>query len=169
MADQVTVREAEPTDVPRVHAMIRELARFEKAEHEVTGRESDLMRVLFPAVYDADKSDVPHVFCDVAELEGEVVGFAIWFLNYSTWLAQLGIYLEDLYVKPAHRRSGAGRALLRTLAARCVERGYGRIDWAVLDWNEPALRFYEALGASHLTDWRPHRLTGDALQRMAKA
>ena len=156
------IREATAADVVHVHAMILELARYERAEHEVVGTESDLRRALFPDV------GTPHVFCDVAMLDGEHAGFAVWFLNYSTWLAAPGIYLEDLYVCPTSRRAGVGQALLARLAARCVERGYGRLDWAVLDWNEPAIRFYEALGAEALTSWRPHRITGDALVRLAR-
>jgi GNAT superfamily N-acetyltransferase len=109
----------------------------------------------------------PAVFCDVAEVEGtsgpEVVGFALWFLNFSTWLGRHGIYLEDLYVQPAHRGGGLGRALLQGLARRCVEQGYGRLEWSVLDWNEPAIGFYEALGAVQMDEWTVHRLTGDAL------
>lgn len=156
----LTIRSATPVDVPHVHGMILELARYERAEHEVVGTEAHLHRALF--------AESPRVFCDVAILDGEAAGFAIWFLNYSTWLGAHGIYLEDLYVRPNLRRAGIGKSLLVHLAATCVKNGYGRLDWSVLDWNEPALRFYEALGAQGLTEWRPHRVAGDALAKLAR-
>jgi GNAT superfamily N-acetyltransferase len=155
----ISIRAARPGDARALLDMVRELARYEKAEHEVVATEEHFARALF--------ADCPRAFAHVAECDGVVVGFALWFVNFSTWLGTHGIYLEDLYVKPAHRRSGAGRALVCELARLCVDRGYGRLDWAVLDWNEPALRFYEALGAHAQREWLPHRLTGDALRALA--
>ncbi len=153
------IRRASPADVPAIYQLIRDLAEYERALPEVTGTQDDLSRSLF--------GPEPAVFAHVAEHEGEVVGFALWFLNYSTWLCQHGIYLEDLYVKPELRGHGLGRALLAELAALCVERGYGRLEWWVLDWNEPALGFYASLGASGMTDWTVHRLTGAPLGALA--
>jgi GNAT superfamily N-acetyltransferase len=107
------------------------------------------------------------VFAHVAEHDGEVVGFALWFLNFSTWAGKHGIYLEDLYVRPDMRRFGLGRALLAELARICVERGYPRLEWWVLDWNQPARAFYAALGAAEMDEWTVHRLTGPALRALA--
>jgi GNAT superfamily N-acetyltransferase len=111
--------------------------------------------------------DRPALFGLVAEADGWVVGLALWFVNFSTWLGRHGIYLEDLYVSPAARRAGHGRALLRELARICVERGYGRLEWAVLDWNLSAVEFYRSLGAVSLDGWTVNRLTEDALQDLA--
>jgi GNAT superfamily N-acetyltransferase len=110
--------------------------------------------------------DHPAVFAHVAEHEGAVAGFALWFVNYSTWTGRHGIYLEDLYVSPELRGHGYGRALLAELARICVERGYGRLDWSVLDWNEPAIGFYESLGAVAMDEWTVHRMTGPALHAL---
>ena len=153
------IRPARPADVPAIYQLIRDLADYERALSEVTGTQADLHRSLF--------GPQAAVFAHVAEHDGEVVGFALWFLNYSTWLGQHGIYLEDLYVKPELRGLGLGRALLAELAAVCVERGYGRLEWWVLDWNEPARGFYSALGAASMDDWTVHRLTGHALAELA--
>jgi GNAT superfamily N-acetyltransferase len=153
------IRPARPADVPAIYQLIRDLAAYERALPEVTGRLEDLQRSLFG-------SD-PAVFAHVAEHDGEVAGFALWFLNYSTWQCQQGIYLEDLYVRPELRGAGYGRQLLTELAALCVERGYGRLDWAVLDWNEPARGFYARLGATSQDEWTTHRLTGAALRELA--
>lgn len=154
------VRPATPDDVPELLAMIRELAEFERAADEVEATEELLHRSLF--------GDSPAVFAHVADVDGEVAGMAIWFLNFSTWLGSHGLYLEDLYVRPRHRGSGTGKALLQALAALCAERGYRRLDWWVLDWN-PAREFYAALGADALTEWVPYRLSGKALSRLAGA
>lgn len=121
--------------------------------------EADLSSALF--------AGHPAAFCHVVEVEGAVVGMALWYVTFSTWVGRHGIYLEDLYVQPAHRRRGWASALLAALAGICVERGYGRMEWAVLDWNTPALDFYGALGAIPLDDWTVHRLSGDALARLA--
>jgi GNAT superfamily N-acetyltransferase len=153
------IRPAEAADIPAIHRLIRDLAEYEKALAEVTATEEDLRRALL--------GDRPAVFAHVAEADGGVAGFALWFLNFSTWTGQHGIYLEDLYVRPDQRRSGLGRALLAELARLCVERGSARLDWAVLDWNAPALKFYAALGAEALDTWRLRRLSGPALAALA--
>jgi GNAT superfamily N-acetyltransferase len=153
------IRQARPADVPAIYQLIRDLADYERALNEVTGTQEDLHRSLF--------GPQAAVFAHVAEHDGQIGGFALWFLNYSTWLCQHGIYLEDLYVKPGLRGLGLGRALLAELAALCVERGYGRLEWWVLDWNEPARGFYASLGAGSMDDWTVHRLTGHALAELA--
>ncbi|MEV0271951.1 GNAT family N-acetyltransferase [Hamadaea sp. NPDC050747] len=153
------IRPATPADVPAIHAMIAELALFEKAPQEAVATVSDLSSALF--------APNPSVFAHVAvSSDGDVVGYAIWFLNFSTWRGVHGIYLEDLYVRPTARGDGHGKALLRELARLCVERGYARLEWWVLDWN-PARTFYESLGASALTEWVPYRVTGPALTALA--
>jgi len=154
------VRPATPDDVPELLAMIRELAEFERAADEVEATEEVLHRSLF--------GDSPAVFAHVADVDGDVAGMAIWFLNFSTWLGTHGIYLEDLYVRPQARGTGAGRALLSTLAAICVERGYARLEWWVLHWN-PAREFYAALGAVPMDEWVPYRLTGAPLRALASS
>ena len=154
------IREATPEDVQAIHDMIVELAVYEKEPDAVLATADDLRGNLFG-------SD-PALFAHVAEDEdGTVVGFALWFLNYSTWLGKHGIYLEDLYVKPDHRGGGHGKALLAHLAGICSERGYGRLDWWVLDWNTPARGFYESIGAQPLAEWIPYRLSGDSLASLA--
>lgn len=140
--------------------MIVELAVYEKEPDAVVATPQDLHDSLF--------GSQPALFAHVVDdAEHGVVGFALWFLNYSTWLGKHGIYLEDLYVKPEHRGSGYGIELLATLAGICVERGYGRLEWWVLDWNSPARGFYESLDASALTEWVPYRVTGAALTELA--
>jgi GNAT superfamily N-acetyltransferase len=153
------IRPARPQDVPVIHQLIRELADYEKSLHQVTATEENLRRALF--------AERPALFAHVAEQDGAVAGFALWFLNYSTWLGQHGIYLEDLYVTPEMRGSGLGRALLAELARICVQRGYGRLEWVVLDWNEPARGFYRSLGAVAIDEWMVHRLAGPALSDLA--
>jgi GNAT superfamily N-acetyltransferase len=154
------IREATPEDVPAIHDMIVELAVYEKEPDAVVATAHDLQAHLF--------GDDPALFASIAEDdEGHVVGFALWFLNYSTWLGKHGIYLEDLYVKPDHRGSGHGKELLAHLAGICVERGYGRLEWWVLDWNAPARGFYQSIRAQALTEWIPYRVTGDVLSELA--
>ena len=138
--------------------MIKDLAIYEKAEHEVLATVEELERTLF--------GEVPKVFAHVVDVDGKVVGIAIWFLNYSTWLGKHGIYLEDLYVQPEFRGQGFGLALLKELARICVERGYPRFQWWVLDWNSPAIEFYSSHGAVAMTEWTVHRITGDALKKL---
>ncbi len=153
------IRRARPADVPAIYRLIRELAEYERALPDVTGTQQQLSRSLF--------GPDPAVFAHVAEHDGHVVGFALWFVSYSTWLCQHGIYLEDLYVSPELRGHGHGRALLAELAALCVQRSYGRLEWSVLDWNAPALGFYAALGARAMDEWTVHRVTGAALADLA--
>jgi GNAT superfamily N-acetyltransferase len=153
------IRPARPVDVAALVELIGDLATYERARHEVVITEADLHRALFGT--DAA------VFALVAEADGDVVGMALWFLTFSTWLGRHGIYLEDLYVRPERRGEGHGRALLAALAAVAVERGYGRVEWAVLDWNEPAIGFYRSIGAAAMDGWTTNRLTGDALQALA--
>ncbi|MGY1726754.1 GNAT family N-acetyltransferase [Geodermatophilus sp. SYSU D01062] len=155
----MTVRPIRPDDVPAVVGLVRELAEYEKAAHEVRLTEEQLYTALY--------GDSPALFGHVAEREGAVVGTALWFLNFSTWRGTHGIYLEDLYVQPRHRGSGLGRELLRTLAATCVERGYDRLEWSVLDWNEPSIAFYRAAGAVPMDEWTVFRLTDEALAGFA--
>ncbi|MEU0008663.1 GNAT family N-acetyltransferase [Streptomyces sp. NPDC006314] len=151
------IRAATPADVPVIHALIRELAEYEKAPREARASEEQLREALFgqrPAVF-------AHMAVD--EGSGEPVGFALWFLNFSTWRGVHGIYLEDLYVRPGARGGGHGRALLREPARICGERGYERLEWSVLNWNRPAIGFYEALGARPQDEWTVYRLTDEAL------
>ncbi|WP_420141850.1 GNAT family N-acetyltransferase [Sphingomonas sp.] len=154
------VRRARTDDVPAILRLIRALAAYERAPDAVHATEQTLAATLFGP--DA------RVFAHVIEIDGEVVGVAVWFLNYSTWTGRPGLYLEDLFVSEAARGTGAGRALFRALAREAVDQGYARIDWAVLDWNEPAKRFYRAIGARRQTGWEPWRLDGEALEAMAR-
>jgi GNAT superfamily N-acetyltransferase len=154
-----------PSDVPEILSLIRELAVYEREPHAVQASEQQLTEALFGGA--ATPSGQPAVHCHVVEHEGRVGGMALWFLNFSTWLGRHGIYLEDLYVRPELRGRGYGRQLLATLARLCVERGYGRLEWWVLDWNAPAIGFYRSLGAIGMDDWTVYRLTGAALERLA--
>ncbi len=155
----MSVRSIRPDDVPVVAGLVRELADYEKALHEARMTEEQLHAALF--------GDAPALFGHVAVADGQVVGMALWFLNFSTWRGRHGVYLEDLYVQPQHRGSGLGRELLRTLAGLCVERGYRRLEWSVLDWNTPSIEFYEAAGAVPMDEWTVFRLTDDALSAFA--
>jgi GNAT superfamily N-acetyltransferase len=154
------IREARPDDVPAIASLIRELARFEKAAHEAVATDEQLRAAMF--------GEAAHVHCHVAIVGDEVVAMALWFLNYSTWQGTAGIYLEDLFVQPEHRGEGIGRALMRTLARLCVERGYSRLQWWVLDWNTPAIDFYESIGALPMDEWTVYRLSDDALRTFAQ-
>jgi GNAT superfamily N-acetyltransferase len=155
----MSVRPIRPDDVPAVVGLVRELAEYEKAADEVRMTEERLHTALF--------GDSPALFGHVAERDDQVVGTALWFLTFSTWRGTHGIHLEDLYVQPHHRGTGLGRELLRTLAATCVERGYSRLEWSVLDWNEPSIAFYRAAGAVPMDEWTVFRLTDDALAAFA--
>ena len=155
----VTIRSATSGDAPLVLDFIVQLAEYERLRHEVVATEAGLRDVLFGAH--------PAAEVLIAELQGEAVGFALFFHNFSTFLGQRGLYLEDLFVRPAVRGRGVGRALLARLAALAVERHCGRFEWAVLHWNEPAIGFYRSLGAQPMTDWSTYRVTGAALQRLA--
>ncbi|MET7538712.1 GNAT family N-acetyltransferase [Streptomyces sp. NPDC005349] len=154
------IRTATPADVPVIHAMVRELADYEKALHEARATEEQLREALF--------GERPAAFAHIAEDDttGEPVGFCLWFLNFSTWRGVHGIYLEDLYVRPEARGGGHGKALLTELARICVERGYERLEWSVLDWNEPSINFYKALGAAPQDEWTVYRLTDEALDQL---
>lgn len=153
------IRSAEPRDVPDILAMIRELAEFERAPEAVVATERLLADALF--------CDDPALFGLIAEEDGVAVGFALWFLNFSTWLGRHGIYVEDLYVRPAYRSRGIGRTILGELARTCVERGYGRLEWWVLDWNQRAIDFYREVGAEPMDEWTVQRVEGDALTALA--
>ncbi|MDR7301263.1 GNAT family N-acetyltransferase [Haloactinomyces albus] len=152
------IRRITESDVPTVVDLVHELAGYEKASEECRLTAEQLHVALFGAT--------PALFGHVADVRGELVGFALWFLNFSTWRGVHGIYLEDLFVRPEHRRSGLGRALLRTLARECTTHGYARLEWSVLDWNTPAITFYKSIGAVPMDEWTVFRLTGQALDRL---
>ena len=154
-----TIRAATAADVGAMHALMYELAEFEKLTHLFTGTADGLADALF--------GTRPAAEALVAEDAGRIVGYALFFHNYSTFLSRRGLYLEDLYVQPSQRGTGLGTAMLRALAAIAVERGCARFEWTVLDWNTPAIGFYEKLGATVLPDWRVVRMTGDALDKLA--
>jgi GNAT superfamily N-acetyltransferase len=154
-----SLRRAEARDVNAIVALIGELAAFEQLTHLVVVTPESLTPHLF--------GERPVVECVVGEVDGEVVAFALFFTNFSTFLGKPGLYLEDLYVRPAHRGTGLGKALLERLGALAVERGCGRFEWSVLDWNQRAIDFYQGMGAAVLPDWRICRITGDALARFA--
>jgi GNAT superfamily N-acetyltransferase len=153
------IRPAQPADLPTIFQLIQALAEYEKLSDQVTGSIDQLQEHLF--------GQRPYAEAVLAEVNGEVAGFALFFLNYSTFLTQPGLYLEDLFVLPTFRRLGIGKALLSYLAKLTVERGYGRFEWSVLDWNAPAINFYETMGATVLPDWRICRVTGDTLEKLA--
>ncbi len=159
MSESYKLRAAEPRDVPAIVGLITELAEFEHLTHLLQITPEKLMPQLFGAR--------PAAECLVAEVQGQVVAFALFFTNFSTFLCQPGLYLEDLYVQPAWRRLGLGKALLRRLGRLAVERGCGRFEWSVLDWNANAIGFYQRMGATVLPDWRICRVTGDALAAFA--
>ncbi len=160
-AKAVTVRPAISADSAAIYDFIRQLADYEKLLHAVEATEADIASSLFGAD--------PRAFCDIAEADGRSVGIALWFYNFSTFRGRHGIYLEDLFVAPQARGLGAGKALLRALARRCVTEGLGRLEWAVLDWNEPSIRFYDGLGADAMDEWTIRRLSGEALHALAKS
>lgn len=153
------IRPARPDESSLVFAFIRKLADYEKLAHEMMAREEDIHAALF--------GQVPRCHCDLAFWSGEPAGLALWYYNFSTFAGKAGIYLEDLYVEPHLRGRGIGKALLKNLARRCVAGGLGRLQWAVLDWNEPSIALYQAMGATPIDDWTLYRLSGDALERLA--
>lgn len=159
MSDSVHIRSATSADAGLILGFIRELADYEKLTHQVVATEADITNSLFGAR--------PAAECLIAEFAGKPAGFAIFFHNFSTFLGKPGIYLEDLYVKPELRGKGVGRKLLARLAKLALSRGCGRFEWAVLDWNAPAIGFYQSLGARMLDDWKINRLTGEALEKLA--
>ena len=153
------IASATPADVPVILSLIRELAEFERLLSDVTATEADLHRDLFGAHPGAEVL--------IARMGDEVAGFALFFHNYSTFLARRGIYLEDLFVRSQYRGQGVGEALLRHLARTAIERQCGRLEWSVLDWNQRAIDFYKSLGAQPMDEWTVHRVTGDALKKLA--
>lgn len=157
----MSVRPATIDDVPRVLELVHALAEYERAPDAVEATTSDLVAALFPP------GAPPTAFAHVAEVGGEVVGMAIWFVSFSTWTGRSGIWLEDLFVQPEHRGAGLGRELLATLARVCVERGWRRLEWWVLDWNEPSIEFYRRLGATPEDEWTRFRLADTALATLA--
>jgi GNAT superfamily N-acetyltransferase len=154
------IRTATEDDVPAIVAMVHELAEYERAPGECHLTEGQLTTALF--------GPAPALFGHVAFVGDEPAGCALWFLNFSTWRGVHGLYLEDLYVQPAHRGGGIGRALLARLAAVCVERGFARLEWAVLDWNTPSIGFYRTLGAVPMDEWTVFRLDGAALEKLGR-
>lgn len=159
MPDALTIRFATEADVPLITRFIRELAEYERLAHEVVATEEKIRETLFGAR--------PYAEVIIAEADGDAAGFALFFHNYSTFLARPGIYLEDLYVRPELRGKGYGKALLAHLAAIARERNCGRLEWAVLNWNDPAIRFYQSLGAQPMDHWTVYRLTGEAFEKLA--
>jgi len=156
----LTIRPAVRTDAPQILAFITELAEYERARHEVIANVADIEHSLFD-----EGSTVRSLIC---EREGRAIGFAVYFYSYSTWLGRNGIYLEDLYITPEQRGGGAGRDLLRHIAREAVDNRCGRLEWSVLDWNEPAIGFYKSLGAEPQDEWVRYRLDGDKLLQFAQ-
>jgi GNAT superfamily N-acetyltransferase len=156
---QIEIRPVTPRDVPLILALLHELATYEKLAHEVVATESDMHAALF--------GDRPVVETVIASLDSEPVGYALFFPTFSTFLGKPGLYLEDLYVRPAARGLGVGRKLLEHLARLTVERGWGRLEWSVLDWNEPSIEFYKKMGARPMDEWTVFRLAGDKLASLA--
>jgi GNAT superfamily N-acetyltransferase len=154
-----TIRAARPGDEDLILALVRELADYENLSEAVDATPEKIADALF--------ADKPRLYCDIAEWNGEPAGIAVWFLNFSTFRGRHGIYLEDLYVRPAYRGRGIGKALMARLARRCVEQGLARFEWAVLDWNAPSIAFYRSIGASVMDEWKICRLSGPALQAFA--
>ena len=161
MSERLGIRPATRQDAAQVFAFIRDLAEYEKLLDDVIATPDDIERALF--------APQPRVFCDIAEWDGKPAGFALWFYNFSTFRGRHGIYLEDLFVKPAFRGHGIGKALLVGLAQRAVREGCARVEWSVLDWNEPSINFYKSLGAVPMDEWTIFRLTGDALQSLGRS
>ena len=155
----LTIRRARADEGGLVLALIRELAEYEKLLHEVKATEADIAEALF--------GDNPRLTCDIAEWNGEPAGFALWFVNFSSFAGKHGIYLEDLFVRPALRGKGIGKALLVHLANECIANGWERLQWAVLDWNTPSIEFYKSLGAVMMDEWTLCRVSGPALQALS--
>jgi GNAT superfamily N-acetyltransferase len=155
----LVIRSAALADAALIHRFIGELAEYEKMADLAVATVADIEIALF--------GPTPRAYCHIAEIDGAPVGFALWFYNFSTFQGRAGLYLEDLYVMPEARGRGAGKALLATLARRCLDENLRRMDWAVLDWNAPSIAFYDSLGAASLDDWITRRLSGEALERLA--
>jgi GNAT superfamily N-acetyltransferase len=158
-AQALRIAPSVPADVPAIYAMIRELAEYEKLLHEMEASEEDVRRALFGSPASA--------YALVARLNGEAVGFALYFHTFSTFVGRPGIWLEDLYVRPAWRKQGVGGKLLARLAQITIERNYGRLEWSVLDWNQPAIDVYKAIGAKPKEEWTIMRMTGESLKQLA--
>jgi|SRR3954468_20738689 GNAT superfamily N-acetyltransferase len=156
----IAIRPARPDEAGLVLSFVRELAEYEKLAHEVEATEATIADALFGAS--------PRVYCDIAEWSGEPAGFQVWFVNFSTFSGRHGIYLEDLFVRPALRGNGIGKALLAHLAGRCVDNGWSRLQWSVLDWNTPSIEFYKSLGAVLMDEWTVCKVTGEALKTLAR-
>ncbi len=156
---QLAIRPAIAGDAAHIHTLICELADYEKLRHEVDATVADIERDLF--------GSNPRVFAEIAEWNGEVAGFSLWFYNYSTFRGRHGLYLEDLYVRPAFRGHGIGKALIVNLAKRCMAEGLARFQWSVLDWNTPSIEFYKSLGAKITPEWLGYRVEGEALSKLA--
>jgi GNAT superfamily N-acetyltransferase len=154
----LTIRPAAASDAALVFSLIGELAEYERLVHEVAATQAMIGEALF--------CESPRVFADIGEWNGEPAGFALWFYNFSTFRGRHGIYLEDLYVRPTIRGHGIGKALLRGLARRCIAEGLARLEWSVLDWNEPSIGFYRSLGAIAKDDWTVYRLSGESLAKL---
>jgi GNAT superfamily N-acetyltransferase len=157
----LVIRAARPSDSALILSLVRELADYEKLSAEVDASEEQIVAALFGAA--------PRLFCDIAEWDGVPAGFAVWFLNFSTFRGRHGIYVEDIFVRPVFRQRGIGKALMARLAQRCVNEGYARFEWAVLDWNAPSIAFYKSIGAQVLDEWRICRLSGQALEAFGRA
>jgi GNAT superfamily N-acetyltransferase len=155
----LTIRAAERSDSALIFSLVRELADYEKLTADVDASEEMIAAALF--------APEPRVFCEIAEWDRAPAGFSMWFLNFSSFRGRNGIYVEDLFVRPAFRGRGIGKALMARLAKRCIDQGYGRFEWAVLDWNKPSIDFYRSIGASVMDDWRICRLSGAALKEFA--
>ncbi|MBV8926943.1 MAG: GNAT family N-acetyltransferase [Bradyrhizobium sp.] len=157
----LSIRRARPEDAALIFSLLCELAEYEKLSHEVEATEAGIAAALF--------TEHPLLFCEIAEWGGEPAGFAVWFFNFSTFAGRPGIYLEDLFVRPAFRGKGIGKALLVHLARLCAENGWSRMQWSVLDWNAPSVDFYKSLGAVLMDEWKLCKITGAALAQLAKA
>ena len=161
MSSAFSLRDATEADLPEILRLVQALAEYEKLLHEAVGTEADFRAALF--------GPNPTVFCVLAEIEGRSVGQCIWFPNFSTFTGRHGLYVEDVFVEPAHRGKGIGEAFFRHCAAICIARGWMRMEWQVLDWNEPAIAFYRKIGARGMDEWRVQRVTGAALAALAEA
>jgi len=159
-AHMLNIRKSTPDDIPLILDFIRELAEYERAPEEAVATPDDLRRDVF--------SGEPRFYVEIAEWDDVPAGFALWFYNYSTWQGKPGLYLEDLFVRSRFRKKGIGKALLVHLARVAVEKGCGRYQWQVLDWNTPAIEFYESLGARVMKEWLTMRVTGEALEKLAE-
>ena len=156
----LAIRAARREDSALILALVRELADYEKLSDEVDATEDAIAAALF--------TPAPRLYCDIAEWAGEPAGFAVWFLNYSTFRGRHGLYVEDIFVRPAYRGRGIGKGLMTRLARRCVDEGYARFEWAVLDWNAPSIAFYRSIGAQVMDQWKLCRLSGEALATFAR-